>query len=558
MKKKLVLSQSLILTFALGLIFALGIFFTRQSILDAASANTIALTNAYEQAYRDDKTDYRLDDGLRLTIIASDGTVIYDSQEAAANMENHLSRPEIQLALQGNRSQTVTRSSSTLGVDMLYYAEEVTSSADASGYRFLRVSLRLSAVNRYLVSYIPWMALVSLLAIALSIIFSVYFSARTLAPLRQLKTEMSDILAGNYQTQSLSTNDPEMKPLVEDLGNLANQLGQSLKAQENEKEKLKVVIDNVQDGIVALDGDKKILWLNPVAQEILEATPHVIGMDRIALTNNADIQNGLSSSEPSLNFVTKIHGRSYLCSVQNRNDNSLLVLTDITWEKESEERRKEFFDGASHELKTPLTSIKGFNELISLQSKDPVVERYSQLIAKETDRMISLVQDMLSLSELERREKKNVPAIPFRPIAEEVREELTPLAKKRGIRIEIQGQANLPIEREDAHSLLKNLWENAIRYNHEGGYAKVTLSQGQIFVSDNGIGIPYQDQDHIFERFYRVDKSRSRQDGGTGLGLSIVKHIAMLYGANVKVKSTPGVGSTFVVTFPNQRIKTSK
>ncbi len=276
------------------------------------------------------------------------------------------------------------------------------------------------------------------------------------------------------------------------------------------------------------------------------------------LTNNVDIQNGLSSSEPSLHFVTKIHGRSYLCSVQNRNDNSLLVLTDITWEKESEERRKEFFDGASHELKTPLTSIKGFNELISLQSKDPVVERYSQLIAKETDRMISLVQDMLSLSELERREKKNVPAIPFRPFAEEVKEELTPLAKKRGIRIEIQGQANLPIEREDAHSLLKNLWENAIRYNHEGGYAKVTLSQGQIFVSDNGIGIPYQDQDHIFERFYRVDKSRSRQDGGTGLGLSIVKHIAMLYGANVKVKSTLGVGSTFVVTFPNQRIKTSK
>lgn len=276
------------------------------------------------------------------------------------------------------------------------------------------------------------------------------------------------------------------------------------------------------------------------------------------LTNNVDIQNGLSSSEPSLHFVTKIHGRSYLCSVQNRNDNSLLVLTDITWEKESEERRKEFFDGASHELKTPLTSIKGFNELISLQSKDPVVERYSQLIAKETDRMISLVQDMLSLSELERREKKNVPAIPFRPIAEEVREELTPLAKKRGIRIEIQGQANLPIEREDARSLLKNLWENAIRYNHEGGYAKVTLGQGQIFVSDDGIGIPYQDQDHIFERFYRVDKSRSRQDGGTGLGLSIVKHIAMRYGANVKVKSTLGVGSTFVVTFPNQRIKTSK
>ncbi|MDD5884586.1 MAG: ATP-binding protein [Erysipelotrichaceae bacterium] len=554
MKKKLVLSQSLVLTFALGLVFALGIFFTRQSILEEASSNTIALTNAYEQSYRDGKTDYRMGDDLRLTIIASDGSVIYDSQENATNMENHLNRPEIQLALQGNRNETVTRSSSTLGVDMLYYATEVSSNADPAGYRFLRVSLRLSAVNRYLVSYVPWMALISFLAIALSILFSIYFSSKALAPLRQLKTQMSDILSGNYLPHPLSSHDPEMEPLLVDLGHLASQLDQSLKAQEKEKEKLKIVIDNVQDGIVALDNEKKILWFNPVAQEILEISPHVIGMDRIALTSDPDIQKGLHSTEVSSHFVAKIRGRSYLCSVQNRSDNTLLVLTDITWEKESEERRKEFFDGASHELKTPLTSIKGFNELIALQSKDPVVERYSQLIGKETDRMISLVQDMLSLSELERRETKTALPLPFRPIAEEVYEELAPLAKKRGIQISIQGDASLPIEREDGRSLLKNLWENAIRYNHEGGYAKVTLCPGQIFVSDNGIGIPFQDQDHIFERFYRVDKSRSRQDGGTGLGLSIVKHIAMLYGASVQVKSTLGMGSTFVVTFlPSNR-----
>ena len=215
--------------------------------------------------------------------------------------------------------------------------------------------------------------------------------------------------------------------------------------------------------------------------------------------------------------------------------------------------RLEFFANASHELKTPLTTIKGFNDMISLKTNDETLKGYSQKIDKETERMLSLIDDMLNLSKLENlsapREYSDVNII---DIAEEVAENLKPLAEKKNVSVTVSGELTLRGEREHFYELVKNLAENAVRYNKNGGYAKIELSSEDgktIAVSDNGIGIDDEHQGRIFERFYRVDKSRSRATGGTGLGLSIVKHVCELYDAEISLKSRLGFGTTVTVRF---------
>lgn len=553
MKKKLIWLNSLIVTVALAVLFAVGILFTRNTILSEAKTSLVQLTDAYVSGYDENAASLVVKDaGVRETIVASDGTVLLDSKETDVSaMENHLSREEIQDCLMGH-SEVVIRSSSTLGVDMLYYAEKAPSPKDGKGYVFVRVALTFSSLDSYLTGYLPWMVLILVLTLAVSISLSFYFSSLALKPLKSIKKSLEGISTGHYVKEEVTSKDLELNAIMAEISTLSTNLNGTLSSLDEEKAKLHLILNSVNDAIVALDKNLRIILLNPVAAKVF-GLYNGEGKSYLALSGDesflAAIKAVAASGKPSLRDYES-EGRTYLCSLAYASSLILIVLTDITAEKEGEETRRDFFAAASHELKTPLTSIKGFNEMIELATSDETIKPYCEEIAKESTRMLSLIVDMLSLSELEHREWAHPSPLDLRPVVEEILIELSPLAEEKKVAISLEGDAEVSIAKEDAYSLIRNLLENAIKYNREGGYAKVVMAGNAVAVEDDGIGIAKKDQDRVFERFYRVDKSRSRENGGTGLGLSIVKHIASLYKASISLHSELGRGTRIEVRFP--------
>ena len=233
----------------------------------------------------------------------------------------------------------------------------------------------------------------------------------------------------------------------------------------------------------------------------------------------------------------------------------IVVLSDVTAMKNGEVMRSEFFANASHELKTPLTAIKGFNEIISLKTEEENTKELSAKIDGQITRLINLINDMLKLSELEAEKEPVKEKVDLVKVAAEVKDNLSALSDKKDITVTVEGEGTVEMEKEHAVELVKNLMENAVRYNNNGGFVKATVKSygGNVIftVEDNGIGIEEKDLNRIFERFYRVNKSRSRETGGTGLGLSIVKHVCSLYSADLEVKSGLGAGTTIKVIFNN-------
>jgi two-component system phosphate regulon sensor histidine kinase PhoR len=231
----------------------------------------------------------------------------------------------------------------------------------------------------------------------------------------------------------------------------------------------------------------------------------------------------------------------------------MVVLSDVTESRENTKRREEFFANASHELKTPLTAIKGFNELTALNNKDESIGKYINSITRETDRMLSLISDMLKLSELENTQETNPVTVSLSKAAHEVSEVLSASINDKALTFEVDGDAMVSAEQDHIYEIMKNLIETAVRYNTQNGKVTVTVKHDiksvRLTISDNGIGIPPEEQTRIFERFYRVEKSRSQRNGGTGLGLSIVKHICALYDWTLSVKSKLGVGTEVTVAF---------
>jgi two-component system phosphate regulon sensor histidine kinase PhoR len=553
MKKKLIWLNSLVVTLALVLLFAVGIVFTRNAVLGEAEANLVRLNDAYASGYDEGAASLVVKDpAVRETIVGSDGTVILDSKVTeVSSLGNLLSLEEIQDCLDGS-SQVVIRSSSTLGAEVLYYAEEAPSATDPAGYVFVRMALTLSSLDSYLTGYLPWMVLILTASLAVSIALSFYFSSLALKPLRSIKKSLETISEGHYVKEEVTSHDPELNAIMAEIFTLSTHLSGTLSSLDEEKVKLNLILNSVNDAIVALDEDLKIVLLNPVAAKVF-GLANGEGKSYLSLTENegflASIKAVCSSGKPLL-CEYEGEGRHYLCSMTFAASLLLLVLTDITAEKESEDTRRDFFAAASHELKTPLTSIKGFNEMIELKTTDEAIKPYCEEIEKESARMLSLIIDMLSLSELEHRESAHPSALDLRPVAEEALQVLSPLAQAKKVILSMSGDAKIPITKEDAYSLIRNLLENAIKYNREGGHASVTLSDHAVAVEDDGIGIAKKDQDRVFERFYRVDKSRSRENGGTGLGLSIVKHIASLYKATISLHSELGQGTKIEVVFP--------
>ena len=549
MKRKIFLFSILAVALSTVLVFIFGIIANSASHYKQAENKIKDIAYVYA-AYYTDELPLPAPDGIRITIIKPDGIVVADSESKAAIGTNHKTREEFEAAVSGN-PKIVKRYSNTVKCDMLYYVLKAENSEN-----YIRVALSVEKVNGYIQNALPAMIAVTAVAIILSIIFAQFSQKAVFAPLNSVKNNLELINKGNYKQIEYTSDDKELNEIISSINSISEKLNLEVKTSKREKEKLDYIISNISDAIIVLDEKGEIELLNKNAAKLFSVTNKthirysVLTADQ---TFKSHVQKCLDEKTAD-SFELQLHSSAFYCTVNLlENGDRIIVLSDITAIKNNEKMRSEFFANASHELKTPLTAIKGFNDVISLSTKEQSTATYSAKIDKEVFRLVNLIDDMLSLSKLEYVSEITPENVELNEIANEVKESLSALAAQKNITVEISGTAKISAERDHAFRLIKNLVENSIRYNNDGGLVKITLSETQtesyLTVEDNGIGIEEEHLNRIFERFYRVNKSRSRETGGTGLGLSIVKHICNLYGAEIILISKYGEGTKVTIKF---------
>ncbi len=507
----------------------------------------------------------------RITLILSDGTVLGESEEKPDLMEPHSSRPEIRQALQGQPA-TSLRYSHTLRQWMFYAAIPI-----REGDRTLAV-LRLAQpkaeVDRQLQSLWLWLAGVGGVMLSLGVAVGLWLLRPFLIGWKVLLQGAKRLVQGDWATPIALAGPADLRQLADCLNQLAQTLQgrqQSLLAQESE---LQAILTSMTEGVLAVDSQRRVVSINPSAAELLglEAEPSASrALEEITRYPelNRLVDQVLTSGETVVAQIrlpgpppreVQLQG-TVLRDADQEPLGALVVLRDVTRLRQLENLRRDFVANVSHELKTPLTSIQGFVEaLLEGALHDPdQAERFLKIIAEQTQRLQNLVEDLLSLSRIEQEAESQQIRLelgPIRGVLESAIELCRPKAEEKQIPLHLDCPEDLQVPRNAAllEQAVVNLLDNAIKYSSEGQPVLLeAFQQGQevvIRVQDHGCGIPPEHLDRIFERFYRVDKARSRKLGGTGLGLAIVKHIALAHNGRVAVESQVGQGSSFYIYLP--------
>ena len=557
MKKKIIVTNVIIVVCALLVLFLSGISITKSIYKKQAEERIIDVANIYAENYTSsDKVVKNVPKDYRVTVIDKSGKVLSDSETAdVSNMENHIDREEIVAALHG-KPVAVTRRSDTTNKDMVYSAVKVDLSAD--DYVFVRVSTPVDSVNLYATSTILPNFYVLIAAIIAAVILSVVLTKSLVKPMAEIKNSLIALNNGTFTPSTPSEKDPEINKMMSEINDIGEKLSDTITTVSEDNKKLDYILNNVSDGIVVITTDGNIEVMNDNAKLVFDVKNDAISSNYTVLSANEKFISAVSDAvneriNKVFEFTTAAHD-VYLTSIRCLDGGmTIIVLSDITAVKQGEEIRSEFFANASHELKTPLTAIKGFNDVIGMKSKDGDIKTLSAKIDKEVNRVVSLIDDMLNLSKLETTKTPIVEKVDLVAVARDAEESISALARAKNVNIEISGEGTVEMEKDHAYELVKNLMENAVRYNEDGGHVFVSVDEKTdkvtLKVKDDGIGIDEENQSRIFERFYRVNKSRSRETGGTGLGLSIVKHVAELYGAKLTLSSTLGAGTEIIVSF---------
>lgn len=547
-------------------------------IEDAVDWHPAAGTDAYAR-FTERARHYRSITGARVTFIAGDGTVLGDSDHDPASMDNHLDRPEVAEAQRKGVGYDVRRSDTTHH-NMMYVAVK-REAGDADG--FIRLALDVSEIEHGIRRL--WFGLITglLLLLAVAAAASWRIARGMTKPLEAVTRAAQRIRNMDYEARV------EVDPRGEigELGRAVNAMAESLQQQmvriRQKESQLESVLDNMTSGIVMINRAGVILLLNRMAEELLgmpardllgrhytEARQQYELMQMIgdALERREHLRDELTFYYPEERQI-----EINLVPIEGRDDSGglLLVLQDVTAIRRLERMRSEFVANVSHELKTPIAAVKGFAEtLLGGAGSDPETQRaFLKIIHDESDRLNRLVNDILELSKIEsRRAPLLFSPVELGPFIGKTVELLAKEAERKNIRIETEVGDELYVEADEdrLRQIVVNVLSNAINYTPEGGRVRIQVEpvasgDGQIAeeddydairirISDNGIGIPKKDLPRIFERFYRVDKARSRSSGGTGLGLSIVKHLVELHRGSIAVESTVGVGTTFTIELP--------
>ena len=484
-------------------------------------------------------------DRYRLTWVSSDGTVIFDSHADASTMENHADREEIKEALVSGTGSS-TRQSSTLTEQTIY---EATRLNDGS---VLRISVSRATALVLVLGMIQPIAIVLVIAIALSAWLAHRMAKRVVEPLNKL----------NLDNPMKNEAYEELSPLLHRIHDQHLEIKSQLRTLQHKQNEFEQITGNMKEALVLLDSSGRILSINPAARMLFGAGITCIGEDFLTIDRKQNMRMALeeATEQGHADFRTKKNGREYQFDLSridsDGNNHGMVILAfDITEQVNAEKHRQEFTANVSHELKTPLQSIIGSAELMENGIvKEEDVPRFIGHIRKEASRLVFLIDDIIRLSQLDEGAEMPREDVSLRVLSEEVCETLADAAKLKDVSLEVTGEDGvINGVRRLLYEVVYNLCDNSIKYNNPGGYVKVTVSEQQgavqISVSDNGIGIAPEHQDKVFERFYRVDKSHSKQSGGTGLGLSIVKHAVAYHKAEIQLESTPGKGTTITIQF---------
>ncbi len=495
---------------------------------------------------------------IRLTLIAADGRVLADSHADPGGMASHLDRPEVRQARQSGRGRDV-RSSGTVGYPMMYLARPL----EAAPGAVLRAAIPLDEVEAAL-SGVRFALLVSFGAITLIGGLVTFFMVRRLTqPLREIRFVADWVAAGDFSRKAPEGPD-EIGRVSVAFNHMAAELQRRLDSLRAERARLEAVISSMEDSVVSLDGTGGVLHANSATRTLFQITNDPAGLplwEAIRLPGLQEAVRPVLDGGASVKRDFEVGPRtlSVRLSPLSAGKGAILVARDITEDRRYDELRKEFVANVSHELRTPLTMIQGYVETLreGAWREEKSLLEFLGIIDRNVQRLSAIVRDLLDLSKLESGGRGLQPGrVDLGILVEGVVSSFRPLAAARRQDFRGLGSGEGDVDETLLERALANLVENAIKYTAEGGRIELRARrQGDrlIFeVEDNGAGIPEADLPRVFERFYRVDKSRSRDLGGTGLGLSIVKHVAQLHGGTVSVRSRVGQGSTFTLDLPAQ------
>lgn len=493
----------------------------------------------------------------RITIVNAEGVVLADSDEDPGRMENHRFRPEIFQALQGEMGRSI-RLSPTIKEEMLYVALPLGKDGNISGV--VRVSLHLKDIDKLLSELKAKIALVVAVMTVLLLFFAFLFSQSISRPIKKVITASRKVASGDFSLRVVLKSRDELQDLAESFNAMTAELRTLFTELANQKEELKSIISSIHEGLIVLDKSGKILLSNESMKKIAESElmDGRFYWEVIRASKFDELMNRIREKRESSAGEVELNEKIYLCNAAYLSSQEQTVVTfhDLTEMKKLERIKKDFVVNVTHELRTPLTAIKGFVETLE-EELDKEKQNYLRIIKRNTDRLSHIVEDLLSLEELEekgiRLEREEVN---LKELAENVLKIFEQEARGRGLSLRLIADERLPLIQADSFRLEQmfvNLLDNALKYTEKGGVTIVLRakeSEVAVEVQDTGIGISEEHLPRIFERFYTVDKARSRRLGGTGLGLSIVKHIVLLHGGKIQVKSELGLGTTFNVTLP--------
>lgn len=501
-----------------------------------------------------------LDDYLRITFIDGSGSVISDTLTEGP-LDNHLNRPEI-----SDLGESYIRHSDTLNIDMMYLATQL----DNGNY--LRVAIPISSILGFLNDFIALSIVIGVIIVILSITLTSYLIKNSLKPLEDVKYILEEVNNGDYKEITTINKYDEINGLIKKINEINKNISSNIMSLKSEKQKMDFLLNHMDQGICVLDENAKIILLNNYLKDLYRFNINFnINKDYRYLFRDEELQKAIIKvfeTKKGETLITNVNGKHYSVSLifsekgWSHDYSLILIYTDITSVKNIEILKKDFFVNASHELKSPLTTILGSADLINQglvkdeETKNDLINR----IASEARRMNNLVMDMLTLSEYETKKtdsKKQV--INLGKVVDEVIGNLNVFVENKQTKIHIEIEnINIFIGYEEIYQVLKNLLENAIKYGKQLGNVWINSNHDEknlvIRIKDDGIGIPKADINRVFERFYRVDKARSKSSGGTGLGLSIVKHIILSHKGTVELSSVEDEGTEVIIRLPKTEI----
>ena len=506
--------------------------------------------NLAAAAVEDGGTDYlsRLTaDRCRLTWIAADGSVLYDTRTDAESLENHASRAEVSQALTTGTGES-TRYSSTLMEKTMYYAQRLDDGT------VLRISISRATVGMIAVGMIQPLLIVLIVALILSGLLARRLSRRIVDPLNSLDLE-HPLDNDAYE---------ELSPLLKRIHRQHVEIQTQLRELREKTDEFTQITGSMREGLILLDEHGSILSINAAAQMLFGADAQCVGRDFLTVERSHEISAAIQAAVTDGHSEVRAEraGRVYQFDISRITSNGKLLGTvilafDITEQEFAERNRREFTANVSHELKTPLQGIIGSAELIENGMVKPDdLPRFVGHIHAEAARLVTLIDDIIRLSQLDEGDAMPTEPVDLLAVSQEAAENLHDAAAARSVTVSVTGQPSvIPGVRRLLYEVVYNLCDNAIKYNRDGGRVDVTVAAdaggSSITVADTGIGIAPEHQSRVFERFYRVDKSHSKASGGTGLGLSIVKHAVQYHHGRIELESTPGTGTTIRVVFPN-------